>query len=276
MTIRTPRCLKIRYRVADAPEVPVEVYNAPDITLAPTFVEIRYLAPLGVQPAFVDATVTGYWMRGGERVQPEKEMLHHFKNGPDGWPEWLAAEARLHDPQADDAARREQIRRALAEADGFNYEHLEPHDYQRHADAILALPGMQPPAERAAGGAEQPRVTVDGDGFLVHLPEVTYLDTQVWAVDVGLTVEALRQLRDAADAQLRRLADEAQQQRSTPAASPRCICGDRIERWTGPGDPGWIHSPGSDTPCTDARLAHDEGEHCFCGPECADAAGEGR
>ncbi len=35
--------------------------------------------------------------------------------------------------------RREQIRRALAEADGFAYEGLEPHDYQRHADALLAL-----------------------------------------------------------------------------------------------------------------------------------------
>lgn len=34
---------------------------------------------------------------------------------------------------------------------------------------------------------------------------------------------------------------------------PRCVCGDPIERWTGPGDPGWIHSPGSDTPCLDAR-----------------------
>jgi len=34
---------------------------------------------------------------------------------------------------------REQIRRACAEADGFRYEGLEPHDYQRHADAILAV-----------------------------------------------------------------------------------------------------------------------------------------
>lgn len=35
----------------------------------------------------------------------------------------------------------------------------------------------------------------------------------------------------------------------------RCICGDPIERWTGPGDPGWIHTPGSDTACLDARPA---------------------
>lgn len=38
-----------------------------------------------------------------------------------------------------------------------------------------------------------------------------------------------------------------------PKAGPRCVCGDPIEPWTGP-DLGWIHSPGSDTPCLDARL----------------------
>jgi hypothetical protein len=36
-------------------------------------------------------------------------------------------------------ALREQLRRALAEADGFNYEGLEPHDYQRHVDAVMAV-----------------------------------------------------------------------------------------------------------------------------------------
>ncbi|WP_329215144.1 hypothetical protein OG352_06135 [Streptomyces sp. NBC_01485] len=49
--------------------------------------------------------------------------------------------------------RREQIRRALAEADGFGFDSLEPHDYQRHADAILALPAVPsaaaPPTQAA-------------------------------------------------------------------------------------------------------------------------------
>ncbi|MFD3516270.1 hypothetical protein [Streptomyces sp. NPDC058657] len=34
---------------------------------------------------------------------------------------------------------RDRIRRACAEADGFRFESLEPHDYQKHADALLAL-----------------------------------------------------------------------------------------------------------------------------------------
>lgn len=74
-------------------------------------------------------------------------------------------------------------------------------------DAAADEAQQTPPAEPVVGDSstEQLRVTVDGDGFLVHLPEVTYLDTQAWAVDVGLTAEALRQLRDAVDAELRRM-----------------------------------------------------------------------
>jgi hypothetical protein len=40
-----------------------------------------------------------------------------------------------------------------------------------------------------------------------------------------------------------------------PTTEQRCVCGDPIERWTGP---GWIHTPGSDTPCLDARPAADD------------------
>ncbi|QIJ61442.1 hypothetical protein [Streptomyces sp. JB150] len=44
---------------------------------------------------------------------------------------------------------------------------------------------------------DQPTLTPDPDrnGIVLHLPEITYLDTQVWAVDVGLTREGLAALR---------------------------------------------------------------------------------
>ncbi|MEU4947690.1 hypothetical protein [Streptomyces lavendulae] len=46
---------------------------------------------------------------------------------------------------------------------------------------------------------EQPRITPnpdgDGDGVILHLPETTYLDTQAWSVDIGLTDEGLADLR---------------------------------------------------------------------------------
>lgn len=43
------------------------------------------------------------------------------------------------------------------------------------------------------------RLTADPDrgGFILHLPEITYVDTQVWSVDVGLTDAGLSALREA-------------------------------------------------------------------------------
>ncbi|MFJ3923051.1 hypothetical protein [Streptomyces sp. NPDC090022] len=58
-----------------------------------------------------------------------------------------------------------------------------------------------------------------------------------------------------------------------PAAGPQCVCGDPIERRSGPVS-GWIHSPGSHTPCPDARpserrqltdLEHDRAWHAIEG-----------
>jgi hypothetical protein len=42
-------------------------------------------------------------------------------------------------PIPDETEIREQFRRALATADGFGFEQLELHDYQRHATAILDI-----------------------------------------------------------------------------------------------------------------------------------------
>lgn len=70
-----------------------------------------------------------------------------------------------------------------------------------------------------------------------------------------------------------------------PGAGPRCVCGDPIERWTGPGEPGWIHSPGSDTACLDARppaprrqlteLEHDAAWHAIEGTAAEEGADPG-
>ncbi len=52
----------------------------------------------------------------------------------------------------------------------------------------------QPPADES-----RPTVTVDPDrdGVILHLPEINYLDTQVWSVDVGLSRAAMEALRGA-------------------------------------------------------------------------------
>ncbi|MEV0015410.1 hypothetical protein [Streptomyces tendae] len=56
-----------------------------------------------------------------------------------GTPEGLLAAYEASRTQAvDQAALRETLRRVLAEADGFSYDSLEPHDYQKHVDGVLA------------------------------------------------------------------------------------------------------------------------------------------
>jgi hypothetical protein len=65
------------------------------------------------------------------------------------------------------------------------------------------------------------------DGVRIHFPEFNYLDTQVWALDVGLPAGGLRPLRDAAD---RYLAGAQQQPVPPPPASGRGSLRDRIAR----------------------------------------------
>ncbi|MEU9947052.1 hypothetical protein [Streptomyces sp. NPDC047939] len=40
------------------------------------------------------------------------------------------------------------------------------------------------------------------EGVTIHFPEVDYVDTQPWSADVGVSTDALRELRDAIDTHL--------------------------------------------------------------------------
>ncbi|MFJ3170614.1 hypothetical protein ACIPJK_07490 [Streptomyces roseus] len=43
---------------------------------------------------------------------------------------------------------------------------------------------------------DQPRLTPNPDGgVILHLPNINYLDTHVWSVDIGLTQAGLDDLR---------------------------------------------------------------------------------
>jgi len=99
MNARIPYCTKIRYGISGAPiltEDEMDGSHAPGISVAPTLIELVYSTARDGKPASVAASVTGDWTRFGERA--DGQMTVHFKNGPDGWPAWLAEEARLHDP----------------------------------------------------------------------------------------------------------------------------------------------------------------------------------
>jgi hypothetical protein len=120
---RTPYCTKVRYGISGAPiltEDEMDGTFAPGVGVEPTLIELVYHAPRDDKPASVSASVTGDWTRYGERDGGQVET--HFRSGPDGWPAWLAEEARRHDPDAvsagvspatDQAALRERIAEAL-------------------------------------------------------------------------------------------------------------------------------------------------------------------
>ncbi|MCX4543811.1 hypothetical protein [Streptomyces sp. NBC_01565] len=46
---------------------------------------------------------------------------------------------------------------------------------------------------------DRPRITPnpDDEGVIIHLPNINYLDTQAWSVDIGLTHADLAALRAA-------------------------------------------------------------------------------
>jgi hypothetical protein len=119
---------------------------------------------------------------------------------------------------------------------------------------------------------DQPRISTtpaEPDQALIHLPEFTYWDTQAWACELGVPVALLPGLRDAIDKHLGGHASHRREPspacgeecaeghtyagRCTQAATLRCVCGDPVTRMDHPDNPGWIHAPGSDTPCLNAR-----------------------
>ncbi|MFJ3083868.1 hypothetical protein ACIPJG_29465 [Streptomyces halstedii] len=68
---------------------------------------------------------------------------------------------------------------------------------------IVGTPGEWDPED------VQLSARADGGDVVMYLPEITYLDTQPWSVEIGLTPERLVQLRDALDNHLRGAADHA-------------------------------------------------------------------
>lgn len=117
---RTPYCHKIRYGITGAPtltEDDMDGSHAPGVGVTPTLIELVYSPARDGKAARIDASVTGDWTRFGEPDGFGGQVTTHFKSGPDGWPAWLAEEARLHDP----AAEIDRLRARVAELEaGLN------------------------------------------------------------------------------------------------------------------------------------------------------------
>jgi hypothetical protein len=91
-----PIAISIVYAVRGRPDVPDE-YNETR-TIRPREITLTYRAAPDSQLGRIHAYVKGWWMQGDARV-PMDSVGRHFQGDLAEWPEWLAAEARLHDPE---------------------------------------------------------------------------------------------------------------------------------------------------------------------------------
>ncbi|MFI8872422.1 hypothetical protein [Streptomyces sp. NPDC055243] len=163
MTDRTPYCHKIRYGITGAPtltEDEMSGSHAPGVGISPTLIELVYSAARDDKPARISASVTGWWTRFGKRDEPANEMTTHFADGPDGWPGWLAEEARLHDPAAAPSAPAERCGDVLTPVLGGESTEcvLRPGHQGSHADEAGTRWRLAAPS----APADEPQFGVDG------------------------------------------------------------------------------------------------------------------
>jgi hypothetical protein len=94
---RIPLAHSVHYAVRGAPEVPNQY--GPGV-LVPSEITITYKSATDSQLGRIHAYVAGrIWVDGKETpLLPGGLYGQHYFDGLDGWPEWLAEEARLHDP----------------------------------------------------------------------------------------------------------------------------------------------------------------------------------
>jgi hypothetical protein len=96
---RFPLAHSVRYVARGLPEEPNKY--GPGV-LAPSEITLTYRAAPDSQLGRVHAYVAGrLWVDGVEvPLLPGGLYGQHYDDGLDDWPEWLAVEARLHDPAA--------------------------------------------------------------------------------------------------------------------------------------------------------------------------------
>lgn len=127
---RVPIAHSVVYAVRGLPEVPNQYGSG---TLEPREITLTYRTAPDSQLGRVHAYVAGrIWVDGAEiPLLPGGLYGQHYDDGLDGWPEWLAEEARLHDPAAETERLRERHKAGLRRADEINNELME--EVQRYA-----------------------------------------------------------------------------------------------------------------------------------------------
>jgi hypothetical protein len=161
---RIPLTHSVRYVVRGLPEVPNQY--GPGV-LAPSEITLTYRTSPDSQLGRVHAYVAGRLWADGKEIPllPGGLYGQHYDDGVGDWPEWLAEEARLHDPDAvpvsspppDQTALRDRIVAAMRRApfEDLRADWNAPNGPLKItarindlADAVLAV--LPLPADRAA------------------------------------------------------------------------------------------------------------------------------
>ncbi|WP_442803625.1 hypothetical protein OG411_29840 [Streptomyces pseudogriseolus] len=156
---RIPLTRSVHYAVRGMPEVPNQY--GPGV-LAPSEITITYRDATDSQLGRIHAYVAGrIWVDGKEQpLLPGGLYGQHYFDGLDGWPEWLAEEARLHDPAVSSAGQ-------------------APATNPIHCPLCLDRPFTGPVDARAHFTAEHPEQELEGEGpwpLLRQAPATNHTD----------------------------------------------------------------------------------------------------
>lgn len=94
---RIPIGRSVTYAVRGMPDVPNQYGPG---HLVPTEITLTYQSTEDSRLGRVHAYVKGRWRRGGAQEVDERLPGQHYYGDPAKWPDCLAEEARLHDPDA--------------------------------------------------------------------------------------------------------------------------------------------------------------------------------
>ncbi|CAL9349427.1 hypothetical protein SUDANB1_00430 [Streptomyces sp. enrichment culture] len=149
---RIPLAHSVHYAVRGLPEVPNK-HGAG--VLAPCEITLTYRAAPDSQLGRVHAYVAGrLWIDGAEIPTLSGGLYgQHYDDGLDDWPEWLAEEARLHDPERAAVSQADVLREAADALD--NSETLRDHTDDHMGDVYAATAELRRMADEAQpGGGE--------------------------------------------------------------------------------------------------------------------------
>ncbi|MFE4818568.1 hypothetical protein ACFRFU_19475 [Streptomyces sp. NPDC056704] len=190
---RIPIGRLIVYAVRGMPDVPNQYGPG---SLAPTEITLTYRSTEDSQLGRIHAYVKGRWRCDGDEAATDLPLPgQHYYGDPAGWPDWLAIEARLHDPApaapvppstpTGRAELRDRIAALFRNPPGV--ERLGDATPGEIANAVLAVipepVGIDPPHVRAA------RYAAAGNEMAASLVRDGFGDDEIAAMLNGSTDE---------------------------------------------------------------------------------------